>query len=429
VYCFANLNRKAKGRVPNFVNPIEKLVDRLSRERAKQYSPIGYFLRNKYPIGFSNTTDPFQSVESKFRASLAFLKWAAAMNQPLWIQTKGGILADPGEFEKYSPFIRAQKDVVYITITTLDDDIARRFEPGSPTPSERLKLAEKLAEKGVPVIVGCNPYVAEWVPDKTVYCETLVDVGARGIWLTHLHLLKSQASTLADDSELPKLANRGKDFLANFQDLKDWYVTTRDHGLIFFPNPYIDAWLGYASPFSDCVKADDFGPNAKLFTYTYDFMKHVQYVSHDGDAFTGDLEYKPGEKVVVRWANLEAHLRKSGLDNVLLDTNEFWIPHDARLSADRHEWKITLGTRASLYSVLRYFWNHAHENAQLCWDNPLLQVLKNFETDKWIVDYDHNLIGIYNPDIRMQSPIPEAYDYRDYVGHEDEFIVLDEKEE
>jgi DNA repair photolyase len=171
VYCFANLNRQGKKRIPSLVNPVEKLIDRLSKERQKEFSALGYFLRNKYPICFSNTTDPFQRAETKARASLAFLKWAAAMKQPLCIQTKGGILDDPKEFARYAPYIQSDKDTVYITITTLDDDISRKIEPGSPTASERLKLIEKLRAQDVPVSVGLNPYVAEWVPDKAAYCN------------------------------------------------------------------------------------------------------------------------------------------------------------------------------------------------------------------------------------------------------------------
>jgi hypothetical protein len=222
-----------------------------------------------------------------------------------------------------------------------------------------------------------------------------------------------------------KAANLAQDYTAIYQELKEWYFAAREHGLIFYPDPYIDAWLGHVSPYPDCHSAQEYGTGAKLFTYTYDFMKHVQHVSHDGPAFTGDLEYRPGKEVVVRWSNIEAYLRKAGLDNPLLDVNEFWIPYNAKLSADRHAWKAALGTRSHLYGILRYFWNNPHENAQLCWDNPLLQVLKNIEEDRWITDEDQNLIGVYNPEIRMQSPIPEAFDYRDYLEHKDEFLTLE----
>jgi DNA repair photolyase len=423
--CFANLNRQFKKRVPNLENPVEKLIDKFSRERQKEHSAIGYFLRERYPICFSNTTDPFQQAEKKVRASLAFLKWAAAMDHPICVQTKGGILAEPGEFERYSPYIRHGKDTVYVTITTLDDDLSRKIEPGSPPTSERLRIIEKLKANGVPVSVGLNPYVAEWVPDKAAYCSALANAGVRGMWFEYLHFSKKQAAMLPKEySRYAELANLAQNYASVFHEIKEWYITARDHGLIFYPDPYIDAWLGYVSPYPDCHSVQDYGPGAKLFTYVYDFMKHVQHVSYDGPAFTGDLEYRTGRKVIVKWSNVEAYLKKAGLENTSLDTNEFWIPFNAKQNADRHAWKAALGTRAPLYRILRHFWNNPHENAQLCWDNPLLQVLKNSENNKWVRDENHDIIGIYNPEIRMQSPIPEACDNKYFTEHQDEFIEL-----
>lgn len=425
LYCFANLNRDAARRRSNYINPIEKLLEKMSRDMSAEYSPIGYFLRNKYPICLSNTTDPFQPIERKYRASLGFLKWAAAMKHPLAIQTKGGILADPEEFERYAPLVHKGKDTVYITITTLDDGQARRIEPGSPPPSERLKLAEKFAARGVPVSVGLNPYVAAWLPDKAAYCKALSNAGVKGIWFEYLHLSKKQVKVLPEAfAEYKAYANLAEDYVAVFPELKEWYLAAREHGLIFYPDMYIDAWMGYVSPFADCHSAEDYGPGARLFTYTGDFMRLVQDVSHDGPAFTGDLEYRPGQKVLIRWANIEAFLRLSGLENPLFDTNDFWLPYNLKLKADRHAWNHILGKRARFYDILRYFWNHPHENAQLCWDNPLLQVLEDFTRNIWIIDDDKNVQAVYNPDVRFESPIPEAYDYNRYEKRKYELIHL-----
>jgi len=408
-YCFANLNRSAAERVPNYHNPVEKMLEKMSREMAMEHSPIGYFLRNKYPICLSNTTDPFQPIENKYRASLAFLKWAGAMNHPVAIQTKGGILADSGEFERYAPLIRQGKDTVYITITTLDDDLARQIEPGSPVSSDRLKLVEKFTAQGVPVSVGLNPYVAAWVPDKAAYCKALSDAGARGIWFEYLHFSKKQIK------ELPKAfakyqasANLAEDKAAVFPEMKEWYLAAREHGLIFYPDMYIDAWMGYVSPYSDCHSQEDYGPGARLFTYGTDFMRLVQEISHDGPAFTGDLDYRPGKKVVVRWADIEAFLRLSGLENPIFDTGAFWLPYNLFIDADRHAWNYALGKRARFYDILRYFWNNPDENSQFCWDNPLLQVMKDFQRNIFILDNDRNVMALYNPDIRFESPLSRS---------------------
>jgi DNA repair photolyase len=430
-YCFSNNNRKAKHRQMNPVNPIDKLIPKLSRVIQDEYSPIGYFLRNKYPIVFSNTCDPFMKAEKTHRASEAFLKWASAMNQPLSIQTKVGILEDPEEFKRYSEYIRPQKDTVYITISTLDEDIARRFEPGSPAPSKRLEVAEKFASKGIPVTVGLNPYISAWVPDKAAYCKAVAAAGIRGVWFGYLHFSKAQASVVSDTfKEYVKVANFADDcWPVACQEIMEWYLTCKDHGLLFFPDPYIDARLGYLSPYQECLSPDDFGPDARLFDYSYEFMRTVQDIAHDGDAFEGDLKYRPGQKVLVQWSNIASFLQHAGLENPLLNVDDFWIPYNMKIHSDRHAWNAALGKRAPLYEVLRYFWNNPHENAQFCWDNPLLQVMKDLDTNEWITDEEHNLLAVYNPEFRTSYAIPEAYDVKEFWKRQDEFILIGDEEE
>jgi DNA repair photolyase len=414
-YCFARLNRLARKQPPNLQNPTDRLLKKLSRAMQQEYSLWGYFLRNGYPIAFSSTCDPFMRGEKTERASLSFLRWASEANQPLWIQTKGGILAEPEEWDRYEPFIRPRKDVVYLTITTLDDALAEKAEPGSPLPSERLILLEKLTAKGVPVIVGCNPCVEGWIPDKAAYCEALANAGARGIFHQYLKFTKRQASLVSQPwAAYREIGQQDRPLSANFQDLKEWYLTAQRHGLMFYPDFYTDTAMGYLTPFTLGVEEADFGPKARLFTATNDFMRMVQHVSHDGPAFTGDLQYREGKKVVVQWKNIEAFFQKNGLDNPLLDTKDFWRAFDRQENADKHRWTNALGQRARLYDILRYYWNNPHENAQMCWDNPLLQILKDPENNHWIQDEDENVIGVYNPGIRMLPEPPEFYDVRHF---------------
>ena len=48
---------------------------------------------------------------------------------------------------------------VYVSVTTLDRDLARRMEPRAPTPERRLEAIARLAEAGVPVGVMVAPIV------------------------------------------------------------------------------------------------------------------------------------------------------------------------------------------------------------------------------------------------------------------------------
>jgi DNA repair photolyase len=49
--------------------------------------------------------------------------------------------------------------VVSITITTLDEELARRLEPFAPSPERRLKAVTLLKERGVKVAVRVDPVI------------------------------------------------------------------------------------------------------------------------------------------------------------------------------------------------------------------------------------------------------------------------------
>jgi DNA repair photolyase len=46
-----------------------------------------------------------------------------------------------------------------MTITTDDDALAKLIEPNAPPPSERLKAAHMLTEKGIPTSVRIDPII------------------------------------------------------------------------------------------------------------------------------------------------------------------------------------------------------------------------------------------------------------------------------
>jgi len=55
--------------------------------------------------------------------------------------------------------LRRLRCAVTLTITTLDDDLARRLEPGAPPPSRRLDAVERLSSEGIMVGVRVDPII------------------------------------------------------------------------------------------------------------------------------------------------------------------------------------------------------------------------------------------------------------------------------
>lgn len=289
-YCFANLGRAGANRKPHTKNSLQTLINGFERARRDEYSPIGFFLREKYPICFSNTTDPFMPQEKAFRCSEAFMKYAKANGLPLFIQTKGGILYE--ERERYINYLVPGKDVVYMTLTTLDDELIKKIEPGAPTATERLKLTEYLASHDIPVILAPNPYVKDWIPNEKEYCRIAKDAGARGIWQTHLHLNETQREVLArenDPLDLAHLVDKVDAAHMNRQ-VKDWYIAAESVGLDIYTNQNFAPYFGNREKHEEAANPAWLG--GKVFDYVMKIPKFLNRLAYGGRS-AYDEDFKP----------------------------------------------------------------------------------------------------------------------------------------
>jgi DNA repair photolyase len=156
-YCFANINKAE--RTGNLKGAIKKFY----KKEAVTYDD--FLLRDGYPICVSNKSDPF--TERNWRDTLALCYHLVNIPNGVYFQTKCG----PGMDEALD-ILGDKKPVVYITVTTLRDDIAAVLEPGAPPPSERLRIAKDLHRRGYLVLVAVNPCAEQWMPRNEF--ETLV---------------------------------------------------------------------------------------------------------------------------------------------------------------------------------------------------------------------------------------------------------------
>lgn len=420
-YCFANLNRAAAGRKPHEKNPVEKTISGLDKAMSDPKDPIGYFLRNKYPVCFSNTTDPFMREEKTFRATEAFLKYAQKKRLPLWIQTKGNVLLE--EFDRYAQLIEAGKDAVYITISTLSDDISRDIEPGAPVSSDRLRLVRMLSDKGIPVVVACNPYLEEWVSSPEEYCAAVKNAGARGIWLEQLHFTTKQA---AEVPECKKQYIQKANTFAMFhvKSLKKWYAATAAADLDFFPSPFWDSYFGDRAKHPECADPAWFGPDAHLFTVGFDFVRHIHGLSMDGaSVYDENLTPRRGARpVAFSWSAVEAFMREKGVENPVLKTGAFWGPFNAKQIADHREFKRRLGNEAPLYEILRYFFDRPEWTQNFIWYSACAQILTDFNKDEYPISRTGDRIFVYDPSARHGGE--RDHDADTFLRKKNEYIIL-----
>jgi DNA repair photolyase len=70
---------------------------------------------------------------------------------------------------------------VALTITTDDEDTAKLIEPHAPSPTERLKTAETLTSKGIPVSVRIDPLIPFVNDNPETLIAALASIGIKHV--------------------------------------------------------------------------------------------------------------------------------------------------------------------------------------------------------------------------------------------------------
>jgi len=123
-----------------------------------------WLARPKYepqPIAFSGVTDCYQPAEHKFQLTRGCLQVAAECYQPVGIVTKNALVTR--DLDLLTAMAQSHTVRVAISITTLNQELARTMEPRTSTPAARLRAIERLSAAGVstfvmnaPIIPGLN---------------------------------------------------------------------------------------------------------------------------------------------------------------------------------------------------------------------------------------------------------------------------------
>jgi DNA repair photolyase len=102
--------------------------------------------RTKGTIGTGSMNDPYMPLEAERRLTVRALEVIAHYGFPVHILTKSNlVLRDIDILKRISRVYAA----VSFTITTADDDLGRKLEPGAAPVSERFKAMEALTSAGI----------------------------------------------------------------------------------------------------------------------------------------------------------------------------------------------------------------------------------------------------------------------------------------
>ena len=153
IYCFARPSHAYLGLSPG--------LDFETKLLAKPNAPelLSAHLRSpRYrcePIVLGANTDPYQPVERRMTISRRVLEVFHRHKHPVSIITKSNLILR--DLDILAAMADQNLATVFISVTTLQRDLARRMEPRAPTPTRRLHAVASLAQAGVPVGVLISP--------------------------------------------------------------------------------------------------------------------------------------------------------------------------------------------------------------------------------------------------------------------------------
>ena len=108
-------------------------------------------------VVMSGVTDCYQPAERHFRLTRACLEILAEYRNPVSIVTKSALVTrDIPILQQLAAFEAIQ---VFVSVTTLDRDLARAMEPRAPSPEHRLRAIAELHRAGIPVGVIAAPMI------------------------------------------------------------------------------------------------------------------------------------------------------------------------------------------------------------------------------------------------------------------------------
>ncbi len=150
LYCYAS------SYIRNFhmPRPKEGIVEAVRKDAEKM--PPGIVM-------VSASTDPYQPLEERFELTRQILQILAEKRWKIELVTKGTL------FLRDKDILKKANVVLSVTVTTMDEELARRLEPFAPSPKERIYAMKKMK---VPKVLRIDPLI----PSITMAEENVAEV-------------------------------------------------------------------------------------------------------------------------------------------------------------------------------------------------------------------------------------------------------------
>jgi len=138
------------------------------------------WLKRKGVVSLGVAMDPYQPAEKKYRITRQILEVLKEHNCPFAIGTKSDLVLR--DLNLISEASEKSHCCVSLSLTTLDENLAKLLEPNAPSPKRRLEAVKRLSGEGITAgiwLAPIVPYVTDNDENIARVVEAAVESGAR----------------------------------------------------------------------------------------------------------------------------------------------------------------------------------------------------------------------------------------------------------
>jgi len=138
--------------------------------------------RSRCMIGTGSMSDPYMPLEKELMYTRRALELIDRYGFGATLITKSDLVLR--DLERLRSITEKTKAVVQMTLTTYDEELCRKLEPGACTTRERFEVLKTLRDAGIPTVVWLSPILPflndteENINGLLNYCE---EAGAKGV--------------------------------------------------------------------------------------------------------------------------------------------------------------------------------------------------------------------------------------------------------
>lgn len=156
-YCYAKAELTVHGMwnnpipVPTDINQIRsEFYKAFETDRKGKWSDL---MRQRIPLRIGSMSDSFMWSDQKYKVTQELLRILRHYQYPYVIFTRSDLVAH----EDYISLLDPKLCAIQFSLSSINEDLVRKMEPGAPSSARRLKALQKLSEAGFWTTVRINP--------------------------------------------------------------------------------------------------------------------------------------------------------------------------------------------------------------------------------------------------------------------------------